>query len=196
MNKFRIAILMLTALISVVPFSAGCSDENSSSSANVSFVENSQNENIGKNKHEADLGASVTVDTTTFTVHNVIDVNKTTEDGEKYIYVKYTISNSSDKNFDVDNLNNFYLTIDGKNYNNDVRANLYAKQSINGYVELDSVPAGGEIENYVGFVVPADTSAVTCGYYVTSGEKTDKQDTIICEVKSSEWIQPPEGMLK
>lgn len=196
MNKFRTAILMLTALISVVPFSAGCSDENSSSSANVSFVENSQNENIGKNKHEADLGASVTVDTTTFTVHNVIDVNKTTEDGEKYIYVKYTISNSSDKNFDVDNLNNFYLTIDGKNYNNDVRANLYAKQSINGYVELDSVPAGGEIENYVGFVVPADTSAVTCGYYVTSGEKTDKQDTIICEVKSSEWIQPPEGMLK
>ena len=110
--------------------------------------------------------------------------------------VKYTISNSSDKNFDVDNLNNFYLTIDGKNYNNDVRANLYAKQSINGYVELDSVPAGGEIENYVGFVVPADTSAVICGYYVTSGEKTDKQDTIICEVKSSEWIQPPEGMLK
>lgn len=196
MNKFRTAILMLTALISVVPFSAGCSDENSSSSANVSFVENSQNENIGKNKHEADLGASVTVDTTTFTVHNVIDVNKTTEDGEKYIYVKYTINNSSDKNFDVDNLNNFYLTIDGKNYNNDVRANLYAKQSINGYVELDSVPAGGEIENYVGFVVPADTSAVTCGYYVTSGEKTDKQDTIICEVKSSEWIQPPEGMLK
>lgn len=196
MNKFRTAILMLTALISVVPFSAGCSDENSSSSANVSFVENSQNENIGKNKHEADLGASVTVDTTTFIVHNVIDVNKTTEDGEKYIYVKYTISNSSDKNFDVDNLNNFYLTIDGKNYNNDVRANLYAKQSINGYVELDSVPAGGEIENYVGFVVPADTSAVTCGYYVTSGEKTDKQDTIICEVKSSEWIQPPEGMLK
>ena len=93
MNKFRTAILMLTALISVVPFSAGCSDENSSSSANVSFVENSQNENIGKNKHEADLGASVTVDTTTFTVHNVIDVNKTTEDGEKYIYVKYTISN-------------------------------------------------------------------------------------------------------
>lgn len=196
MNKFRTAILMLTALISVVPFSAGCSDVNSSSSANVSFVENSQNENIGKNKHEADLGASVTVDTTTFTVHNVIDVNKTTEDGEKYIYVKYTISNSSDKNFDVDNLNNFYLTIDGKNYNNDVRANLYAKQSINDYVELDSVPAGGEIENYVGFVVPADTSAVTCGYYVTSGEKTDKQDTIICEVKSSEWIQPPEGMLK
>ena len=196
MNKFRTAILMLTALISVVPFSAGCSDENSSSSANVSFVENSQNENIGKNKHEADLGASVTVDTTTFTVHNVTDVNKTTEDGEKYIYVKYTISNSSDKNFDVDNLNNFYLTIDGKNYNNDVRANLYAKQSINGYVELDSVPDGGEIENYVGFVVPADTSAVTCGYYVTSGEKTDKQDTIICEVKSSEWIQPPEGMLK
>ena len=196
MNKFRTAILMLTALISVVPFSAGCSDENSSSSANVSFVENSQNENIGKNKHEADLGASVTVDTTTFTVHNVIDVNKTTEDGEKYIYVKYTISNSSDKNFDVDNLNNFYLTIDGKNYNNDVRANLYAKQSINGYVELDSVPAGGEIENYVGFVVPADTSAVTCGYYVTSGEKTDKQDTIICEVQSSEWIQPPEGMIK
>lgn len=196
MNKFRTAILMLTALISVVPFSAGCSDENSSSSANVSFVENSQNENIGKNKHEADLGASVTVDTTTFTVHNVIDVNKTTEDGEKYIYVKYTISNSSDKNFDVDNLNNFYLTIDGKNYNNDVRANLYAKQSINGYVELDSVPAGGEIENYVGFVVPSDTSAVICGYYVTSGEKTDKQDTIICEVKSSEWIQPPEGMLK
>ena len=50
MNKFRTAILMLTALISVVPFSAGCSDENSSSSANVSFVENSQNENIGKNK--------------------------------------------------------------------------------------------------------------------------------------------------
>lgn len=196
MNKFRTAILMLTALISVVPFSAGCSDENSSSSTNVSFVENSQNENIGKNKHEADLGASVTVDTTTFTVHSVIDVNKTTEDGEKYIYVKYTISNSSDKNFDVDNLNNFYLTIDGKNYNNDVRANLYAKQSINGYVELDSVPAGGEIENYVGFVVPADTSAVICGYYVTSGEKTDKQDTIICEVKSSEWIQPPEGMLK
>ena len=95
MNKFRTAILMLTALISVVPFSAGCSDENSSSSTNVSFVENSQNDNIGKNKQEDDLGASVTVDTTTFTVHNVIDVNKTTEDGEKYIYVKYTISETT-----------------------------------------------------------------------------------------------------
>ena len=31
---------------------------------------------------------------------------------------------------------------------------------------------------------------------LTSGEKTDKQDTIICEVQSSEWIQPPEGMIK
>jgi len=194
MNKFRTAILMLTALVSVVPFSTGCAEENSSS-ASVSYVQ-TENKDIGKNKHETDLGASVTVDTTSFTVHSVIDVNKTTEDGEKYLYVKYTISNSSDKNFNVDNLNNFYITAGGKTYHNDVRTNLYAKQSINDYVELDNVPAGGEVTNYVGFIVPSDTSTVTCGYYVTSGEKTDKQDTIICEVPSSEWIQPPEGMLK
>lgn len=193
MNKLKTAVLMLTAFVSAVPFLTGCQSDTVGSSASVSYVEN---ENIGKNKHETDLGASVTVDTTTFTVHNVIDVNKTSDDGGKYIYVKYTISNSSDKNFYVDNLNNFYLTIDGKKYNNDVRANLYAKQSINDYVELESVPASGEVTNYVGFVVPENTKAVTCGYYVTSGEKTDKQDTIICEVQSSEWIQPPEGMIK
>lgn len=193
MNKLKITALMLTALVSAVPFLTGCQSDTVSSSANISYVEN---ENIGKNKHEADLGASVTVDTTTFTVHNVIDVNKTSDDGGKYIYVKYTIKNSSDKNFKVDNLNNFYISIDGKNYNNDVRANLYAKQSIKDYIELDSVPAGEEVTNYVGFIVPENTKSVTCGYYVTSGEKTDKQDTIICEVPSSEWIQPPADMLK
>ena len=193
MNKLKTTALMLITLVSAVPFFTGCQSDTVSSSASVSYVEN---ENIGKNKHEADLGASVTVDTTTFTVHNVIDVNKTSDDGGKYIYVKYTIKNSSDKNFKVDNLNNFYISIDGKNYNNDVRANLYAKQSIKDYVELDSVPAGEEVTNYVGFIVPENTKSVTCGYYVTSGEKTDKQDTIICEVASSEWIQPPTDMLK
>lgn len=193
MNKLKTTVLMLVTLVSAVPFLTGCQSDTVSSSASVSYVEN---ENIGKNKHEADLGASVTVDTTTFTVHNVIDVNKTSDDGGKYIYVKYTIKNSSDKNFKVDNLNNFYISIDGKNYNNDVRANLYAKQSIKDYVELDSVPAGEEVTNYVGFIVPENTKSVTCGYYVTSGEKTDKQDTIICEVASSEWIQPPADMLK
>lgn len=193
MNKLKITALMLTALVSAVPFLTGCQSDTVSSSASVSYVEN---ENIGKNKHEADLGSSVTVDTTTFTVHNVIDVNKTSDDGGKYIYVKYTIKNDSDKNFKVDNLNNFYISIDGKNYNNDVRANLYAKQSIKDYIELDSVPAGEEVTNYVGFIVPENTKSVTCGYYVTSGEKTDKQDTIICEVPSSEWIQPPADMLK
>ena len=193
MNKLKTTALMLMTLVSAVPFLTGCQSDTVSSSVSVSYVEN---ENIGKNKHEADLGASVTVDTTTFTVHNVIDVNKTSDDGGKYIYVKYTIKNSSDKNFKVDNLNNFYISIDGKNYNNDVRANLYAKQSIKDYVELDSVPAGVEVTNYVGFIVPENTKSVTCGYYVTSGEKTDKQDTIICEVASSEWIQPPADMLK
>lgn len=193
MNKFRTAILLLAAVVSAVPFSSGCSDNGDSLSASVSYVED---ENLGKNKHEASLGSSVTVDTTTFTVHNVIDVNKTTDKGEKYIYVKYTVSNSSDKNFYIDNLNNFYLKIDGKNYNNDVRANLYAKQSIADYTELEYVPANGEITNYVGFIVPANTKAVTCGYYVTSGEKTDKQDTIICDVPAENWIQPPEGMIK
>lgn len=193
MNKLKTTALMLITLVSAVPFLTGCQSDTVSSSVSVSYVEN---ENIGKNKHEADLGASVTVDTTTFTVHNVIDVNKTSDDGGKYIYVKYTIKNSSDKNFKVDNLNNFYISIDGKNYNNDVRANLYAKQSIKDYVELDSVPAGEEVTNYVGFIVPENTKSVTCGYYVTSGEKTDKQDTIICEVASSEWIQPPADMLK
>lgn len=193
MNKLKTTALMLMTLVSAVPFLTGCQSDTVSSSVSVSYVEN---ENIGKNKHEADLGASVTVDTTTFTVHNVIDVNKTSDDGGKYIYVKYTIKNSSDKNFKVDNLNNFYISIDGKNYNNDVRANLYAKQSIKDYVELDSVPAGEEVTNYVGFIVPENTKSVTCGYYVTSCEKTDKQDTIICEVASSEWIQPPADMLK
>lgn len=193
MNKFRIPVLALAAMMTIVPLSVGCEDSTDSSSATISYVEN---ETIGQNKHEGALGSSVTVDTTTFTVLNVIDVNKTTEDGDKYLYVKYTIGNSSDKNFYIDNLNNFYLTIDGKKYNNDVRANLYAKQSINDYVELEYVQAGDEITNYVGFIVPPNTASVTCGYYVTSGDKTDKQDTIICDVPSDQWIQPPDGMIK
>lgn len=193
MNKFKTTILLLTAMISVLPF-AGCGDgKNSSSDVSISYV---GNENFGKDKHNADLGSPVTVDTTTFTFHNVIDVNKTTEDGGKYIYVKYTIQNSSDKNFKVDNLNNFYIEVNGEQYKNDVRANLYAKQSINDYIELESVPANGEINNYVGFVVPEGTTSVTCGYYVTSGSVTDKQNAIVCEVSSSDWIQPPEGMIK
>jgi len=193
MNKFRTTALLMASILSAVPFVSGCSDSENVSQVSVSYVEN---ENLGKNKHEATLGTPVTVNNTTFTVNSVIDVEKKSEDGEKYIYVKYTLSNSSDKNFEVDNLNNFYLTIDGKKYNNDVRANLYAKQSINDYIDVDSVPAGGEITSYVGFIVPENTSAVTCGYYVTTGEATDKQDTIICEVQSSEWIKPPEGMIK
>lgn len=192
MNKFKTAVLLISVFMSVISIT-GCGDTKSSSTGTISYVDNQE---TGKNKHETELGSSVTVDTTTFTVLNVVDVNKTTDDGEKYIYVEYTIKNDSDKNFQVDNLNNFYLTINGTEYHNDVRANLYAKQSINDYFELETVPAGGEVTNYVGFVVPQNTTSVTCGYYVTSGATTDKQDTIICDVQSSEWIQPPEGMLK
>lgn len=193
MNKLRLAVLLITAMVSATAFT-GCKEkEDKKVVLDSSFT---QLEEIGKNKHETNLGKSLTVEKTTFQVNNVIDVNETTEDGEKYIFIDYTIKNDSDAEFKMSNINNFYIMIDDVKYNPDVRAKIFAKQSINGYVDTESIQAGAEVTNYVGFIIPADTTEITFGYYVTEDNVNSKEDTIICSVSNSEWIQPPAGMLK
>lgn len=197
MKNFKKIAVVLAALMLITASATSCSGKKKVTESSQSMIEVSTpqaSDEVGKNKVEAKIKQPVTVEQTTFTINNVIDINKSIDDG-KYIYISYTIKNDSDKYFPTDALNNFCITIDGKVIPYDVRTNVYGLQKIKDYSTDFTVPAHGEASNYIGFVIPEGTKSFDMGYYAT-GNNNDKSNVVLCTITPDDYVSAPDGMMK
>ncbi len=194
MKKARIAVLLAAAVLSLTP-AAGCRtnkkpvEKTSSASAYADISE------VGKNKVDVKLEEKAEVNETTFKVNRVINSGRV-KDGLKYIYLDVTIKNTSSDNYEINSLNNFYLLLsDGTEILTDVRADIYAKQSMEGYEPITEVKAGAEVSAYIGFAIDEAITDFTACFFPT-GTADDKSNVIRCEVKAADIVSAPDGMFK
>ncbi len=192
MKKARLAVLLVAAVLSLTP-AAGCRkkpiERTSSASAYADISD------VGKNKVEVKLEEKAEVNNTAFKINRVINSGRV-KDGLKYIYLDVTISNTSSDNYEITGLNNFYIILpDNTEVIPDVRADIYAKQAMEGYSQISEVKAGQELSAYIGFVVEESVTDFTACFFPT-GTADDKTNVIRCEVKAKDVIDAPEGMFK
>lgn len=195
MKKFKISALILTAVLAFTP-AIGCkSGTDGSTSVPTNITAYKDDPSIGKNKIDVSMNDSTELNETSYTINSIIDSGKRVE-GLKYIYLDVTIKNNSDKEYEMNALNNFYLIMnDGEEVLSDIRADIYAKQSINDYKQLLSIPAGEEYNGYIGFLIKESVNTFTIGYFAT-GDSNDKSSVILCNVAPEDIIAAPEGMIK
>lgn len=204
MKISRLSAFIAAAVIAVSSM-AGCSSDKQQSSrtgstgtANSSAPINEYKDdpNIGKDKIDVSLNENANHNNTTFKLNRIIDSGKTTEDGLKYIYADVTIKNNMGSAYEVNALNNFYLILpDETEVFTDIRTDLYAKQSVNGYEQLLEVPANSEFNGYIGFLIEPDVTSFNFCYFATANEN-DKETVIRCPVTSSDIVAAPDGFLK
>lgn len=194
MKNFRMAALFLTAVIALTPaISCRANAKPVEESSSISLY--ADNPEIGKNKIDVSVNEDTNLNNTSYKINSIIDSGKRSEN-LKYIYLDVTIKNDSDKDYDLNSLNNFYLIMDdGSETLTDVRADIYGKQYINNYEQLLSVPAGGEYNGYIGFLIDEDINTFTVGFFATA-DSNDKSSVVLCKVTKDDIISPPDGMIK
>ncbi len=181
MDKKKIFTAFSVSLLAAA-FVCGCgpkSDIESSDDGDPSGY--SGMSDIGENVINANISESVEANNTTYVLNGVIDSGRV-KDGLKYLYLDVTVKNDSDKDYPMSGLNNFYLILpDASELYPDVRAEIYARQSLSGYEESNTVPAGGELHTYIGFTPEEEIDSFTACFFPTA-DSNDKTSVIKCPV--------------
>ena len=126
MKKSRYAALFLAAVLSVSAFGS-CNRHKSSTNIDDISIADVTTVPVAQNKIPADMGQSVTVNDTTFTLNSVISPENINENGQRYIFFDVTIKNNTDTTYSLSTLNNFYIILNGStNVYSDVRTQLFA----------------------------------------------------------------------
>lgn len=199
MNKFKFISLLSAVVISAVSLTA-CGEKTQVSTPDAnklpSAIENyADDPEIAKNKSETTLGKPVTINDTIYTLNNVIDAGIVL-DNLRYYYLDITVKNTSDKDYSINGLNNFYLILpDGTEVLSNVRADLYAKQSFTEYKQFINLEAGAEYNGYVGYCLNPDVDQFTVCFFPT-GDSNDKSDVVCTEITPDMIIAPPAGLIK
>ena len=106
MKKYRILSLMLSAVIAAVSF-AGCSNGKESSSSDNGPK---KQEGLAQTEIVAGIQEEKESNDTVFKLNRVIDSGKTDEDGNRFIYLDVTITNNTEKEYELNIINNFYIS--------------------------------------------------------------------------------------
>ncbi len=187
MKKYRIIPLILAAVIAAVPFS-GCSNGKESSSS----VSLNKQEGIAKNEVIADIAEEKESNETGFKLNKVIDSGKTDEEGNRYLYLDVVITNNTDKEYELNILNNFYILYpDGEEAHFDVRTQLYGQNNMDSYIPNPfKLTANGELSGIIGgFVVPADKNNFQVCFFPTQDVLTDKESVIKVDVTAENIVK-------
>ena len=132
------------ALLAVISLSVtGCSDNkngsvsNSSAESSMNFAENLKSDGIADNEISVAINEEADVNQTVFKLNRIIDSGTKSDSGDPYIYLDVTISNSTDKEYDLSVLNNFYLLMpDSQEIHFDVRTQLYTSSERSGFYSM------------------------------------------------------------
>lgn len=193
MRRYKITALLLCAAMAVTA-AVGCSDgktDSRSASRVGTTVEAGKNEGVADNEVSAAVSEKANANETVFTLNKVIDGGTRTDKGERYLYLDITIDNATDKAYELNTLNNFYLLFsDGSEAHYDVRTQLYAAKNMSRYSPNPfSVPAKGQFSGVVGgFAVSEDVKDLTVCFFPTLDNEQKKPDVVKVAVTEKDII--------
>lgn len=190
MKKFKIIPLLIAAVLAAAPL-CGCSKNNTEQSQ-TSY--NDKLEGIAEHEFKADIAEEVSGNETTFKLNSVIDSGMTEENGGRYFYLDAVIGNPTEKSYDLNILNNFYLLFPDKTEAHfDVRTQIYAGKNIENYIESPfTLTPNGEISGIIGgFIVPPGINEFTVCFFPSQDMENDKSNVIKVDVSASDIITLP-----
>lgn len=194
MRKYKFTALLLCAAMAVTA-AVGCSDGNSSSRsmsvASQATTVNQNNEGRADNEVSAAVAEKASANKTDFTLNRVIDAGTRNDKNERFIYLDITIDNSTNKEYELSMLNNFYLLLsDGSELHYHVGSQLYATNNIDGYIPSPfTVPASGQFSGIVGgFAVSADIKDFKVCFFPTPDDPNKTPDVIKVDIKDSDIV--------
>lgn len=206
-NKSRLSAIVLTSLL--VPASLfGCTNK-SDTSSDADFedlITSAQGDvpattaKIGSIVVNADLSQEVDENDTAFTLNSVIDAG-VNDDGTRYIFFDVVIRNDLDVSYDLNTLNNFYLTMpDGTELFSTVKAQLYAISNFKEdkfLVDPFEVPAKSEVSGVMGgFMIDKDVDSFTVCFFPTKDDPNNKETVVKIDVTSADFKVPGADILK
>lgn len=174
-------------------------DENTDENVSESKSDDSTNRHSsGSHKNDSSFGEEAEVNETIFTLDSVVRVPDEIS-GKDYIYIGVTIKNSTDTEYTISSLNNFFLDIgNGQELASDVRTKQLALSEFPKCVnDPVTIPANGEFSGYLagGFAVPTDTQAMSVGFFPTLDNDTNKSEFISTPI-SADNISDDVSLLK
>lgn len=186
-----ILLAFLTAFM--LSATVGCSDSTTVSSpensgtGNVVTNQPNKNDGIAVNEVSVNPAEEANANDTGFRLNRIIDSGQTSDSGEPYIYLDVTISNHTDKSYDLNVLNNFYILLTNEDeVHFDVRTQLYGTKNINNYVASPfNIPANGEFSGIIGgFILPKDSQDFTVCFFPTQDDANNKSNVIKVNVNA------------
>ncbi|MDD6278683.1 MAG: DUF4352 domain-containing protein [Acutalibacteraceae bacterium] len=197
MKKMKIAALLMAALIAAVS-AAGCNkhkkDPAISNSTNNPNKTYSEIEGVAEIEHNVSMNEDADVNNTQYKLNRVID-SGVVKDGKKFIYADITIKNTSDVEYEITAINNFYVSLpDGSEIASQPNTQVYAINHLNGYEKISSVGAGEEFNGYIGFALDTSVTDFTICFFPTGKDYNDKKDVVRTEISAADVIPAPEGM--
>ncbi len=183
------------ALLAVMALSVGCSNgtsvSNTSTGSPDSQTSSSADSNlsldgIAQNEVSVNIAEEANINDTTFKLNRVIDSGTADENGNPYIYLDVTISNATDKEYDLSVLNNFYLLAGGNEIHFDIKTQIHATKNIENYSASPfTIPASSDFSGIIGgFVLPKDTQNFTVCFFPTQDNKSDKSNVVKVNVSA------------
>ena len=193
MKPYSIAALLLTAAMAFS--AAGCSDKSRSKApTETSSIISNLQDPLASNSVEAGLTQETDLNQTMYTLNRVIDSGRKSEEGERFIYLDLTIRNSSNTDYELNCLNNFYILLDdGSEVHFDVRTQLYAQKHIKDFISgIFTVTAGSEISGITGgFLLKPDITSFKVCLFPTGASGNDKSSVIKVPITTSDIISLP-----
>lgn len=193
-KKYKLIPLLIASVLACASL-AGCSSGTESSTGNSSSVSSSSSnqkrqEGLANTEVKAGVSEEATSNSTSFILNGIVDSGMTDDSGNKYIYLDAVIKNSTDKEYDLNMLNNFYLLLpDDSEIHFDVRTQLYGQNNIdNYYANPFTIPANGELSGiFGGFVVSPDITSFTVCFFPTQDEMSNKESVIKVDVTADNF---------
>jgi len=196
MKIFKFTALAMAAVLALTP-AIGCKHNVKSESSAGKYADHPE---VGEIKVTANVSQEAEANETGFTLNKVIDAGAQGENGEHYYYLDVTIRNTTDQEYTLGRLNNFYLILkDGTELSSDVRTELYALNYLTGrYCKSPfTVPANGTFSGIVsGFVLSPDKTDFTIGFFPTRADVDDKKNVILVPVTPSDIVPITDDLKK
>ena len=191
MKKYRSAALLLAVVMAVS--AAGCSNSKnkSTSQPESSSAQSNLNDVLASDSIEASMLEETDKHDTVFTLNKIIDSGHRSEDNERYIYLDVNIKNTSDQEYEMNALNNFYILLDdGSEIHFDVRTQIYGQNHIDNYVVNPfKIAAGTELNGIVGgFLLKDEVTSFKVCFFPTGAAGNDKSSVIKISATSADIV--------
>lgn len=152
-------------------------------------------------EYNAFVGQDKTVNSTTFKINNVYEIEPDDNPGKTYVFIDASIKDSSGKEYEVTSINNLLITLPGGTEDiTAMRAQMYADRVLKENTfcfDPFTIPANGEFSGIIGgFVIDTGINDYKITFYPTLDSPESKNESIVVSVKPEDIKHFPDDMLK